>query len=74
MPQPDHKYPETLEDMIAALHYHVADGNAPPELPEILEVLLSRIKTLENVINDIRIDDETEFYADLNRGYDMDRG
>ena len=28
----DYKYPETVEDMIGALHYHVADGNAPPEL------------------------------------------
>lgn len=43
----EYKYPETIEDMIAALHDQVADGNAPPELPEILEEMLRRINNLE---------------------------
>lgn len=43
----DYKYPTSVEDMIAALHYHVADGNAPPELPEILQLMLTRLKRVE---------------------------
>jgi hypothetical protein len=41
------KYPDTIEGMIAAMHYHVSDGNAPTELPRVLELLLERVERLE---------------------------
>jgi hypothetical protein len=54
-PEPDDdvaaKYPDTIEGMIAAMHYHVSDGNAPAELPRVLELLNERMTKLEERVN-----------------------
>jgi hypothetical protein len=43
----------SLENMIAALHFHVADGNCPEEVPEIFARLLERLKDIETSVAEL---------------------
>jgi hypothetical protein len=45
-PGPDDE-PDTIDKLIAVMHYHVSDGNCPTELPKLLEMLWGEIKALD---------------------------